>query len=125
MRPLRQRPTDLTATPAGSVSSGGHNIAVEILNAATPATAPAANGKQDTNFGLKPAGPANSTALPAIEKAGDAPDRPNTITAATPAAAAPPANGKKAKPEFDKSDESSSKHKKKKGIKKILPPNPL
>jgi outer membrane protein assembly factor BamD len=38
-----------------------------------------------------------------------------------PPAAAAPANGKKAKPEFDKSDESSSKHKKKKGIAKINP----
>jgi outer membrane protein assembly factor BamD len=40
---------------------------------------------------------------------------------ATPQGAAAPANGKKAKPEFDKGDESSSKHKKKKGLDKLNP----
>ena len=117
--------TNLTATPARSATSGGNSIGVEILNAATPVTAPAATSKPDANYGLKAAGPANATELPPVEKAGDAPDRPNTITAATPAAAAARADGKKTKPEFDKGDESSSKHKKKKGIKKIIPPNPL
>ena len=124
---------DLTATPTTSTGSGGNSMGVEILNsspatvrAATPATLPAATGTPDPANGLKAVGPANSEPLPEIEKAAPAPDRPNTITAATPAAAAAPANGKKAKaPEFEKGDESSSKHKKKKGIKKIIPPNPL
>ena len=40
---------------------------------------------------------------------------------ATPQAQATPANGKKVKPEFDKGDESSSKHKKKKGLDKLNP----
>jgi len=108
-------------------------MGVEILNsspatvrAATPETLPAATGTPDPNNGLKAVGPANAEPLPEIEKPAAAPDRMNAITAPTPAAGAAPANGKKAKaPEFDKGDESSSKHKKKKGIKKIIPPNPL
>ena len=122
--------SEMTTAPAAGTSTGGNSMGVEIMTpaarAATPETAPAASGTADPNFGLKAVGPANTTALPAIEKAGDAPDRPNTITAPTPAAQAAPANGKKAKaPEFDKGDESSSKHKKKKGIKKVVPPNPF
>jgi outer membrane protein assembly factor BamD len=72
------------------------------------------------NGGLKPVGPTNNT-LPAIEKAAASPDATNEVTAATPAGQAAKANGKKAKPEFDKGDESSSKHKKKKGIAKLNP----
>ena len=72
--------------------------------------------------GMKAVGPTDNTPAPAIEKAGAAPDTVNDIAPNTaPPAAAQPANGKKAKPEFDKDDESSSKHKKKKGIAKINP----
>ena len=39
----------------------------------------------------------------------------------TPAAQTPAANGKNAKPALDKSDESSSKHKPKKGLGKLNP----
>ena len=125
--PAAASSAEMSTVPASTGSPGGASLGVEILNnAATPATAPAANGTPDPNYGLKAVGPANAAPLPAVEKAAAAPDRPNTITAPTPAAQALPANGKKAKaPEFDKSDESSSKHKKKKGIKKIVPPNPL
>ena len=42
-------------------------------------------------------------------------------TSAQAAAQAPRADGKKTKPEFDKDDESSSKHKKKKGLAKLNP----
>ncbi len=71
---------------------------------------------------MAPVGPDNAKALPPVEKAADAPDTVNEIgDAKTPPAAAAPANGKKAKPEFDKNDESSSKHKKKKGLEKLNP----
>jgi outer membrane protein assembly factor BamD len=119
-------PPATTFTPASpsAPAANGNSLGVEILTpgvrAATPETAPAATGKPDPNYGLKAVGPANADPLPAAEHAADAPDRPNTITTATPPAAAAPAKGK-AKPEFDKDDESSSKHKKKKGIKKIIP----
>ncbi len=142
--------TDLKATPPATSTTSGDSMGVEIMNrgssappaapppvsggatpantfvnAATPADAPAATGKEDPNYGLHAVGTKNA-ALPPIEAPAAAPDRPNTITTPAPAAQAAPANGKKAKaPEFDKSEESSSKHKKKKGIKKIIPPNPL
>ncbi len=113
------------ATPA-PVSTPNPSVETSLKNAATPADAPAVNGTPDPNYGLKAVGPAN-TALPPVEKATEAPSTINTITAPTPPAQAEPANRKKAKPapDFDKSDESSSKHKKKKGIKKIIPPNPF
>ena len=125
--------SEVTAAPSGGGaggSTGGNTMGVEILTpaarAATPSTMPAATGTPDPNYGLKAVAPANNTDLPPVEKAGAAPDRPNTITAPTPVAQAAPADGKKAKaPEFDKGDESSSKHKKKKGLKKIVPPNPF
>ena len=106
-------------TAAGATPTGGTPAA--LRESASPATLPAAEGKEDPNFGLKAVGPANATPLPAAEKAAAAPDRPNEITTATPAAATAPAKGK-AKPAFDKNDESSSKHKKKKGLKKLVEP---
>jgi outer membrane protein assembly factor BamD len=71
---------------------------------------------------MKAVGPSDNTPLPQIEKPAVAPDTVNDIgDTKTPPAAAAPANGKKAKPEFDKNDESSSKHKKKKGLAKVNP----
>ncbi len=120
--------TTMTPAPAGS-SSGGNSVGIEIIShpAAAPATtpdatsSPAATGAPDPNGGLKPVGPANATPLPAIEKAAPAPDATNDVTTSTPAGQTPNANGKKGKPEFDKGDESSSKHKKKKGLDKLNP----
>lgn len=118
----------LTGTPEATpapVSVPNPSVETTLKNAASPENAPSANGTPDPNYGLKAVGNAN-TVLPPIEKPAEAPSTLNTITAATPAGQAAPANGKKAKaPEFDKSEESSSKHKKKKGIKKIVPPNPF
>jgi len=105
----------MSVVPAsgGSVSSGaGSSAAIEIVS-------PHANAPVD---GMKAVGPSDNTPLPQIEKPAVAPDTVNDIgDTKTPPAAAAPANGKKAKPEFDKNDESSSKHKKKKGIAKINP----
>ena len=71
-------------------------------------------------------GPANTTALPPIEKAAEAPDAVNDVAnSKTPVGQAPvlDKNGKvkKTKAEYDKDDESSSTHKKKKGLKKLNP----
>ncbi len=108
-----------TTVPSGTTSSGAassRSMGVEII---TPS---AAAKPSDANGGLKAVGPENATPLPAVEKAGDAPDAVNDIKPGTqPAAQAAPANGKKVKPQFDSSDESSSKHKKKKGLKKLNP----
>ncbi len=110
------------ATPAGAPATG---VGVEVLTpgvntAPTPAEGNAAvNG---STGGLAPVGPPNATPLPAIEKAPEAPDAINEAagTNQPKGGAAPPA-GKKAKSDYDKSDESSSKHKKKKGVGKLNP----
>jgi outer membrane protein assembly factor BamD len=104
------------ATSNTSSGTASDSMGVEIVS---PSSAPKSSG---ANGGLKAVGPENNTPLPAIEKAGDAPDAVNDIKPGTqPAAQAPNPKGKKTKPEFDKSDESSSKHKKKKGLDKLNP----
>ena len=112
---------NFTETPAGvaPLSGGGGSVGVTILTPGASATRP--NGT-----GLNAVGPANTTALPPIEKAADAPDAVNDVAGqATPQGQAPvlDKNGKpkKTKSEYDKGEESSSTHKKKKGLKKINP----
>ncbi len=113
------------ATNGMSVGAPGASLGAEVLTPGVNGNAPspaAATGAQDPNFGLHGVHPENAAPLPPVEKVGVAPDAVNDIQpGASPAAQAPRADGKKGKPEFDKSDESSSKHKKKKGIKKIDP----
>jgi outer membrane protein assembly factor BamD len=111
--------TDVSAGSAGS-SAGGSSMGVEIVSPSSGA-APAAVDP-NANGGLKAVGPTNNTPLPPIEKPAAAPDQVNDVAnTATPQGQAAPANGKKVKPEFDKGDESSSKHKKKKGLNKLNP----
>jgi outer membrane protein assembly factor BamD len=125
-----------TSSPAAT--SGGNTMGIEIVQpsgAQTPVTAPAsppafpgtanpatpaqANGD---NGGLTPVGPTNTTVMAPIEKPTVAPDAVNEVTPGTqPPAQAAPANGKKPKVDCDKSDESCSRHKKKKGIAKLNP----
>ncbi len=121
--------TATTVTPGAtngmSVGAPGASMGAEVLTPGVNGNVPspaAATGAQDPNFGLHGVHPENAAPLPPVEKVGAAPDAVNDIQpGASPAAQAPRADGKKEKPEFDKSDESSSKHKKKKGIKKIDP----
>ncbi len=103
---------------APAATPSGNNLGFEIV---TPSTRPTST-LNDTPGGIGAVGPKNATALPAVEAPAAAPDQPNAITAATPPAATPGANGKTKAPAFDKSDESSSKHHKKKGVKKVLEP---
>src|SRR6266702_3665056 len=109
----------MTNVPAGSnTTTGGasNSMGVEIVTP-TAVAKPA-----DANGGLKAVGPTGQEAPPPIEKPAGAPDQVNDVPAGSqPAAQAPRADGKKTKPEFDKGDESSSKHKKKKGLGKINP----
>ncbi len=114
--------TGFTATPPGVAplsSGGGNSVGVTILTPGATATTPTGNG-------LNAVGPANNTALPPIERAAEAPDAVNDVAGQkTPVGQAPvldkKGNQKKVKPEFDKDDESSSTHKKKKGLKKLNP----
>ena len=113
-------PSDTSVTTSTPAATGaGNSVGVEVLTpGANGSTAPAESN------GLHAVGPTNTTALPAAEKAADAPEQVNDIQpgAQQPAAQTPNDNGKKTKsPEFDKGDESSSKHKKKKGIDKLNP----
>jgi len=106
-----------SSTPSRSSSVGG----LEIVSPSTPAAVPAAAA--DPNNPFKPVGPANAAALPPVEKAADAPPEINDIKPGSqqPAAPATAANGKKPKvAPVDKTDESSSK-KKKKGLAKLNP----
>jgi len=138
--------TNLTeATPA--TTSGGNSMGIEIVQPSSnspapgpaPASPPAFPGSEpsapaqsavtgvpaqsnDNLGGLKPAGPMNATTLPPIEKAAPAPDAINEVTPGSqPPAQTAPTDGKKVKPAFDKANESSSKHKKKKGLSKLNP----
>ena len=113
--------TGETGATSSPPAASGNTMGVEIL---TPGATTGATAKPaDVNGGLKAVGPVNATPLPAAEKPAEAPDAVNDVASKPqPAAQAPNANGKKnAKPEFDKSDESSSKHKKKKGLSKLNP----
>ena len=106
-----------TAPPAAGTSMG-----VEILSTGTSSSAPATK-PGDADGGLKAVGPPDATPLPAAEKAVGTPDVVNDIKPGTqPAAqAGDPNSKKKPNPAFDKNDESSSKHKKKKGLAKLNP----
>jgi outer membrane protein assembly factor BamD len=109
-----------TATSGSGVNSGGVGIEIVHTPAETPAaTVPAA--APAVSNGLAPVGPPNSTPLPAVEKPAAAPDRPNVMTGPNPPGQTVAPGTKVKKPEFDKNDESSSKHKKKKGLKKLDP----
>jgi outer membrane protein assembly factor BamD len=117
--------TSAVAPAASGNRPSGNSMGVEILTpgatTGTQATPPATPAND--NGGLKAVGPENATPLPAAEKPAEAPNAVNDVASKPqPAAQAQNANGKKnPKPEFDKSDESSSKHKKKKGLAKINP----
>jgi outer membrane protein assembly factor BamD len=107
--------TNVQGNTAATPATGGNTLGVEILGS-NP------NVKQTDNGGLKAVGPENATPLPAAEKPATAPEQVNEVPPGSqPAAQAPNANGKNPKPAFDKSDESSSKHKKKKGLSKLNP----
>ena len=117
-----------SAPPASAPQTGapvGPPVTAE--GAAAAAAAAGVPGAQNPG-GLAAVGPTNNQPLPAIEKPAEAPaqtnDVPHPAQVQTGTDAGTTANGKKKKtpaPKFDSSDESSSKHKKKKGIDKLNP----
>ena len=76
---------------------------------------PAATGAPDPNNGLSAVGPKDATALPPVEQAAPAPDQVNEV------AGQPQPKPATSKSEYDKTDESSSKHQPKKGLDKLNP----
>ena len=129
-----------TMTPASPSTGGGGarvggsgaSLGVDVLSpgamTGAPVTdrasdRPAATGAPDANFGIAAPKPPDNTPLPAAESAAPAPDAVNEVQGHPQPAAQTKAEGQKKnpKPAYDKNDESSSKHKKKKGIDKINP----
>ncbi len=108
-----------TPTGVDPVTAPTGTVGVTILS-------PNASRTTDTGNGFNAVGPKTDAELPPVEKPAVAPDAVNDVSGVkTPAGQTPPepgANGKvkNPKPDFDKSEESSSKHKKK-GVKKINP----
>jgi outer membrane protein assembly factor BamD len=117
----------VTSVPGNTMNAAppaaGNSMGVEILSTGTPSSSSQTTAKpDDANGGLKAVGPPDATPLPAAERATGTPETINDVKPGTqPAAQAPNANGKKSNPAFDKGEESSSKHKKKKGLAKLNP----
>jgi outer membrane protein assembly factor BamD len=126
--------TEATPTASGTTVGGANaSLGVEVLtpgasnNVAPPSTLPAATGAQDPNYGLPSVHPKNATALPPIEKPLAAPDQINEVAGQPQPVIPQQAENSKSKkkkkkgPAVNKSDESSSKSKPKKGLDKLNP----
>ena len=114
------------ASPSGGRESGTTaEVPTPGINSGSGAASPlpAATGAADANLGLKAVAPKDNSALPAVEAPAAAPDQINEAAGKTtpPAQAKDPNQKKNPKPAYDKDDESSSKHKKKKGLDKLNP----
>ncbi len=129
-------PATDTGNGGSTIGNGAASLGAEILTPGVTAGSmtggaisnrasdrPAATGKADANYGIVAPAQPNNTVLPAAEAAAPAPDAVNEAAGLKqPAAEQKDPNKKKnPKPSFDKNDESSSKHKKKKGVDKINP----
>jgi outer membrane protein assembly factor BamD len=114
---------------AAPAAAGLVNAAPADTGAAIAAQAAGVPGAQNPG-GLTAVGPTNNQPLPAIEKPAEAPTQTNDVHTGNAAqvqtgtdAGATNAKSKKKTPapKYDSSDESSSKHKKKKGLDKLNP----
>lgn len=120
--------TEMTPASPSDASPSGTGVGVEVLTpsvntgAGAASSLPSATGAADPNLGLKAVGPKDNSPLPAVEAPAAAPDQVNDAAGnQTPPAGTKPAGKKNPKPDYDKNDESSSKHKKKKGADKLNP----
>ncbi|HET9098952.1 MAG TPA: outer membrane protein assembly factor BamD [Acidobacteriaceae bacterium] len=120
-----------SAPPTTAPAVGGNGApAVPSANATDTTGNPAQwpSARKD-NGGLRTVAPPNSTPLPAVQKAAPAPDQVNDVTqtghSVNTVNEATATNGKKKKknpkPQFKGKEESSSTHKKKKGLHKLNP----
>jgi len=116
--------TSVPVTPSAG-TRGGNSIGVVVDHSGS--SAPATNGTafpddSNANGGLKPVGAAAAIPLPPVEKPAAPQDTINDVKPGEqPATPQTPATSSKAKGPYDKSTESSSKHKKKKGVDKLNP----
>lgn len=121
-----QEPANAVQPPVGSAPAQPATAAPAADPTGSPNAWPSA---KDDNGGLAPVAPQNTTPLPAAQKAAEAPDQindvqnsghaVNTVDQNTPAAGKK--KKKNPKPKFVPGAESSSKHKKKKGLRKLNP----
>jgi outer membrane protein assembly factor BamD len=109
--------TSVSVGPA-TRSTGGSGMSVEIVN---PSNSTAATPVADPSLGLALPVDKSKEPLPAVEKAAAAPDVLNDVPATGQPTAAPATATKGKKPVCDKSDESCSSKKKKKGLAKLNP----
>jgi outer membrane protein assembly factor BamD len=115
-----QAPVSTSSAPPAFPGSATSDSATPAPATATPASDSAQT--KDVHEGLMPASPANSKPLPPIEKPAVAPDAINEVAPGSqPPAQLTPVDGRKPKAEINKSDDSSSKNKKKKGLSKLNP----
>jgi outer membrane protein assembly factor BamD len=127
-------PSEVTPASPATSSPGGTGLGVEVLtpgvntgpvntSSGAASSLPSATGAADANLGLKSAGPKDNSPLPAVEAPAPAPDQVNDVagTKQPPAETKPAGQKKNPKPAYDKDDESSSTHKKKKGLDKLNP----
>lgn len=107
------------------VTPPGTNPGTEPGNGAAPTetSGPAVAGPPaDNNGGIMPVGPPVSKPLPPIDKPAPAPDQINDVKGGAQINTGATASAKKHKKgPYDKKEESSSRHKKKKGVDKLNP----
>lgn len=121
----------LETVPTGSSDSAGDSATVEITSNPSVSTnsnsQPAEiNGKPIASPSSKPiaaaVGPNNPSALPPVQKPTEAPEQINDVKHPNAVNMAAQTNGKhKKKAKFDRKQESSSRHKPRKGLKKLNP----
>ncbi len=123
-------PSEMAPASSGGASPSGTGLGVEVLTpgvvnsvAGAASSLPSATGAPDPNLGLKAVGPKDNSALPPVETPAAAPDQVNDAAdiKQPPAQTKPAGQKKNPKPAYDKDDESSSTHKKKKGVDKLNP----
>jgi outer membrane protein assembly factor BamD len=121
-RPAGSAPPAFPGTQSNAPQGDASPAAASTTQAA-PAAAAAPASQSGVANPLAPVGPPNAAALPPVQKPEAAPDAINEAKPGSQPTVAQtaPANGKKQKPAYYKDTESSSKHKKKKGMGKLNP----
>jgi outer membrane protein assembly factor BamD len=97
--------------------AGGTGVGAEVLSAPSGSAPITGGAPNDGSAGMKAVGPTN-TALPAAEKAAEAPVQINEVKSNGPTVTN---TTDKKKPKVNDKEESDSKKKKKKGLAKLNP----
>ena len=108
------------ASPGGASGGTGNAAAPASPMTGTSADANRAVRVEDTPA-VKAVGPTNNQPLPAIDKPAEAPDQINDVKGGAQVNTGTSATTGKKKVPYNSKDESSSKHKKKKGLAKVNP----